>query len=128
MVTERPGDGKTFPKKGDMLTMHYHGSLAATGAKFDASYDRGAPFKFQIGVGQVNFPSCLFSLSLSLSPALPLPSFRNERTGTLLQNVERYPFSMSTPLLEDHALRMLRREHLAHVNGTSPEMAGASRR
>ena len=80
MVTERPGDGKTFPKKGDMLTMHYHGSLAATGAKFDASYDRGAPFKFQIGVGQVDFPSCLFSLTQHLpSPLLPLSPFRNEQ-------------------------------------------------
>lgn len=33
--------------------MHYHGTLAANGAKFDASYDRGRPFKFTIGVGQV---------------------------------------------------------------------------
>uniref|UniRef100_A0A6U2CVY4 peptidylprolyl isomerase n=1 Tax=Hemiselmis andersenii TaxID=464988 RepID=A0A6U2CVY4_HEMAN len=52
VTTERPGDGTTYPKKGDMLTMHYHGTLA-DGSKFDSSYDRGSPFKFQIGVGQV---------------------------------------------------------------------------
>lgn len=48
-----PGDGKTFPKSGDQLTMHYHGTLASNGQKFDASRDRGRPFKFTIGVGQV---------------------------------------------------------------------------
>lgn len=81
VVSERPGDGKTFPKKGDMLTMHYHGSLASTGAKFDSSYDRGSPFKFQIGVGQVGpraFP--LLSLTSALRaanvsrPPLPCPT------------------------------------------------------
>jgi FKBP-type peptidyl-prolyl cis-trans isomerase len=33
--------------------MHYHGTLTATGAKFDASRDRGRPFAFTIGQGQV---------------------------------------------------------------------------
>ena len=74
--TTRPGNGKDFPKKvrilqvpaclcsrsergktmflpqGDALTMHYRGTLT-NGKQFDASYDRGQPFKFQIGVGQV---------------------------------------------------------------------------
>ena len=33
--------------------MHYHGTLAANGAKFDASRDRNRPFQFTIGIGQV---------------------------------------------------------------------------
>merc|ERR1712127_922404 len=37
---------------GAMLSMHYTGTLE-DGAKFDSSYDRSEPFKFQIGVGQV---------------------------------------------------------------------------
>eukprot|EP00992_Anisonema_acinus_P007811 TRINITY_DN3808_c0_g1_i1.p1 TRINITY_DN3808_c0_g1~~TRINITY_DN3808_c0_g1_i1.p1 ORF type:complete len:110 (+),score=23.28 TRINITY_DN3808_c0_g1_i1:33-362(+) len=51
--TRSAGDGRTFPKKGDNLTMHYTGTLASNGQKFDSSVDRGRPFQFQIGVGQV---------------------------------------------------------------------------
>ncbi|CAG9558812.1 unnamed protein product [Danaus chrysippus] len=39
-------------KQGDMLTMHYTGTLE-NGHKFDSSYDRDQPFTFQLGVGQV---------------------------------------------------------------------------
>ena len=45
-----PGDGKTYPKSGDNLTMHYTGTLAADGSKFDSSHDRKKPFQFKIGM------------------------------------------------------------------------------
>ncbi|PWN97930.1 hypothetical protein FA09DRAFT_330095 [Tilletiopsis washingtonensis] len=47
------GDGKTYPKKGDKVTMHYVGTLQSNGSKFDSSRDRGSPFVTSIGVGQV---------------------------------------------------------------------------
>ena len=48
----KKGDDKHFPKVGDVLTMHYTGTLMDN-TKFDSSRDRDQPFEFTIGVGQV---------------------------------------------------------------------------
>merc|ERR1711899_6961 len=48
----KPDTCDKVARNGDMLSMHYVGTLES-GAKFDSSYDRSEPFKFQIGVGQV---------------------------------------------------------------------------
>eukprot|EP00833_Pecoramyces_ruminatium_P014980 jgi/Orpsp1_1/1189012/evm.model.d7180000068814.1 len=48
----KPGDGKTFPKKGDVVVMHYVGKLA-NGKVFDSSRQRGQPFRTVIGVGRL---------------------------------------------------------------------------
>jgi peptidylprolyl isomerase len=44
------------PQRGNRVTVHYTGWLNAQeqpGAKFDSSVDRGTPFTFTIGIGQV---------------------------------------------------------------------------
>mmetsp|Transcript_37849 Transcript_37849/g.75796 ORF Transcript_37849/g.75796 Transcript_37849/m.75796 type:complete len:110 (+) Transcript_37849:22-351(+) len=51
--TISPGDGKTYPKQGQTLEMHYRGTLASNGEEFDSSFKRNKPFQFKIGVGQV---------------------------------------------------------------------------
>ncbi|KAI8983110.1 FK506-binding protein 1 [Pilobolus umbonatus] len=50
--TIAPGDGVHFPKKGDVVTIHYHGTLD-NGNVFDSSVKRNKPFQCTIGVGQV---------------------------------------------------------------------------
>jgi peptidylprolyl isomerase len=40
-------------KAGDMLTMQYVGVSWSNGEQFDASWDRGEPFRFQLGAGMV---------------------------------------------------------------------------
>jgi len=45
------GTGET-PQAGQTVAVHYTGWLTG-GTKFDSSVERGTPFSFQIGVGQV---------------------------------------------------------------------------
>ena len=45
------GEGAS-PTSGQTVSVHYTGRLT-NGTKFDSSVDRGRPFEFKIGVGQV---------------------------------------------------------------------------
>lgn len=50
VVTEE-GTG-AYPEPLDKVTVHYEGTRL-DGSKFDSSFDRGTPFKFTLGIGQV---------------------------------------------------------------------------
>jgi peptidylprolyl isomerase len=46
------GSGQAV-QAGDHVSCHYLGVAWSTGAEFDASWNRGQPLDFQVGVGQV---------------------------------------------------------------------------
>ena len=49
---KKVGDGVNYPMRGQTVIVHYTGTLS-NGKKFDSSRDRGKPFQFQLGCGQV---------------------------------------------------------------------------
>lgn len=52
IVDEVIGDGQPAVP-GATVVVHYAGVAWSTGTEFDASWNRGLPFDFQLGVGQV---------------------------------------------------------------------------
>ena len=70
----QPGQSGTNPKAGDIVEVHYRGTLT-NGTKFDASYDRGKPFKFQLGKGQVikGWDEGLLHMSVGSKARLTVP-------------------------------------------------------
>jgi len=56
VVLQAPKDGAKSPTAGKKVSVHYTGWLdqnGQKGSKFDSSIDRGMPFSFVVGIGQV---------------------------------------------------------------------------
>jgi FKBP-type peptidyl-prolyl cis-trans isomerase len=53
VIQAAPEGAKGPPPNGYQVIAHYTGTLESDGSKFDSSVDRGQPFKFIIGQGQV---------------------------------------------------------------------------
>lgn len=51
-VVNAPGHGSATPHAGDEVVCNYAGRLL-DGTQFDSSYQRGVPFSFRVGKGQV---------------------------------------------------------------------------
>ena len=67
------------PKPGQICVMHYTGWLyenGAKGKKFDSSVDRGDPFDFKIGMGQVikGWDEGVASMKVGGKPTLIIPT------------------------------------------------------
>lgn len=50
--TLKPGDGTTYPKRGQTVQVHYTGTLT-NGKQFDSSRNKPKCFEFKLGMGQV---------------------------------------------------------------------------
>ena len=53
VVSKPTSDCARASKPGDRLKMHYTGTLYSSCKKFDSSRDRGEPFEFSLGAGEV---------------------------------------------------------------------------
>ena len=72
-----PGDGKTFPRSGDKVHVHYTGTLALDGKEFDSSRAPGKkPFAFVLGAGLViqGWEEGIARLSLGERAVIHVPS------------------------------------------------------
>ena len=69
------GSGEQVSKAGDVLTVHYTGILL-DGTKFDSSVDRGQPFTFTVGVGQViqGWEEGMLGMKIGEKKKLEIPS------------------------------------------------------
>jgi len=97
VVTTREGDGKTFPKKGDILTVEYEGRLQ-DGNVFDAS--NGSPLKFAVGRGQViaGWDAALMGMSLGEAVTVkigPDMAYADKGFGTIIPPWSCLTFDMT---------------------------------
>ena len=53
LTEAQDGSGRLFPRTGDLCAVHYVGRRASDGVVFDSSRERGKPFQFVLGLGQV---------------------------------------------------------------------------
>jgi len=49
----KPVECSRRTQRGDVISVHYRGTLLSDGTEFDASYNRGAPFSFVLGAHRV---------------------------------------------------------------------------
>lgn len=75
IVTTKEGTGTREVKSGDTISVHYTGTLL-DGTKFDSSLDRGEPFEFTIGQGQViaGWDKGLLGMKVGEKRTLTIPS------------------------------------------------------
>ncbi|QQP53857.1 Peptidylprolyl isomerase [Caligus rogercresseyi] len=115
-VVEKPSDCGTVAKNGDMLSMHYTGTLE-DGTKFDSSRDRNEAFSFQIGrefwvrsqvmdeerqslINWICLLACLFLGISSFPPALDTGEGgrrRHSRGATLYFDIELMDVNAGPP-------------------------------
>ncbi|KAE8899382.1 hypothetical protein PF010_g17547 [Phytophthora fragariae] len=75
-VKFRPEECAMKSQLGDVLSMHYTGTLRKDGSKFDSSLDRNQPFEFPLGAGRVikGWDQGLVNMCIGEKRRLTIPS------------------------------------------------------
>jgi FKBP-type peptidyl-prolyl cis-trans isomerase len=73
---------------GDTISVHYRGTLQSDGSEFDSSYNRGTPFEFDLGKGQVieGWDKGLLGMCIGEARKLTIPpglGYGNHAVGTI---------------------------------------------
>jgi peptidylprolyl isomerase len=97
VVTEvAEGDG-TEATAGSTVSVHYVGVAHSTGEEFDASYNRGEPLNFRLGVGQVisGWDRCVQGMKVGGRRQLVIPphlGYGDRGAGTVIKPGETLIF------------------------------------
>jgi FKBP-type peptidyl-prolyl cis-trans isomerase len=92
--TTKQGSGDKVVKEGDIISVHYRGTLA-DGTEFDNSFKRGQPYQFQIGYGNVirGWDEGLLGMKVGEKRKLTIPAsygYRNQAVGSIPPNSTLY--------------------------------------
>ena len=93
LALKTDGDDKTFPKRGDVVEVHYRGRIARTNEFFDGSYGVGAssrkPYQFTVGQREViaGWDAGVKQIPLGAKATLTVPyqyAYGERGAGTLI--------------------------------------------
>ena len=84
----KPVDCTRKAEDGDTVSVNYRGTLQSDGTQFDSSYDRGEPFEFTLGKGQViqGWDQGLLGMCIGEGRKLTIPphlAYGNSPVGTI---------------------------------------------
>jgi peptidylprolyl isomerase len=84
-------------KSGDVIQVHYVGTITDTGEEFDSSYGREAPFQFEVGAGMVigGFDAAVQGMAVGDKKAIsltPAQAYGNRNPEALLDfEISNFP-------------------------------------
>ncbi|KAK7746093.1 Peptidyl-prolyl cis-trans isomerase fpr2 [Diatrype stigma] len=113
-------------KSGDGVQVHYKGTFADSGKKFDSSFDRGVPLSFKVGAGRVIKGTLTIppELGYGYKPRGPIPAGSTLIFETELMGIDGVPRPESIVTKATSAASEASETATAKVAGRIVEAAG----